>query len=109
MQLAQLGLRASHIEKPCGLLSGGERLKGALALILYDESPAGLLLLDEPSNHLDLASLNALEAMLNLYQGGLVVISHDDHFLQNIKIETEIIRVNGQWIVQPLNIDGDEL
>lgn len=76
---------------------------------MYDESPAGLLLLDEPSNHLDLASLNALEAMLNLYQGGLVVISHDDHFLQNIKIETEIIRVNGQWIVQPLNIDGDEL
>ncbi|UJF24703.1 hypothetical protein L0B52_00775 [Suttonella sp. R2A3] len=69
MRLAQLGLNAQIVTTPSVLLSGGERLKGALACILYDESPPQLLLFDEPNNHLDLPSTEALESMLRSYQG----------------------------------------
>jgi hypothetical protein len=71
MHLAQMGLDAQLAAAPVGTLSGGERLKVALACALYAHPPAQLLLLDEPSNHLDLASLEALEAMLRQYQGAL--------------------------------------
>ncbi|MCB2792110.1 hypothetical protein KQ881_16160, partial [Listeria monocytogenes] len=74
------------IARPAGLLSGGERLKAALACVLYADTPPALLLLDEPSHHLDLASLAALETMLNGYQGALVVVSHDRVFLERVKL-----------------------
>ena len=85
-RLAQLGLGAERITLPSGLLSGGERLKAALAAVLYADQPAQLLLLDEPSNHLDLASLQALEQMLCHYQGTLLVASHDAVFLQRLQL-----------------------
>jgi ATPase subunit of ABC transporter with duplicated ATPase domains len=84
--LAQMGLDATLAAAPVGTLSGGERLKVALACALYAHPPAQLLLLDEPSNHLDLASLNALETMLRQYQGALVVVSHDEVFLQALDL-----------------------
>lgn len=101
MQLAQLGLTAAHIERASQYLSGGEKLKAALAMILYDQTPAGLLLLDEPSNHLDLESLSALETMLNHYQGTLIVISHDATFLSKIGIESQIKKTEAGWIKEP--------
>lgn len=82
--LAQLGLDARLVTQPTGQLSGGERLKAALACALYAGQPPALLLLDEPSNHLDLASLAALEDMLNAYGGALAVVSHDRVFLDRI-------------------------
>ncbi|PKH22535.1 ABC transporter ATP-binding protein [Enterobacterales bacterium CwR94] len=86
MQLAQLGLDARRVSLPCGSLSGGEQLKAALATVIYADSPASFLLLDEPSNHLDLPSLTALESFLNQYQGTLMVVSHDEVFLHNIHL-----------------------
>ncbi|VTQ24706.1 ABC transporter ATPase [Pseudomonas aeruginosa] len=68
-RLAQLGLPAERLAQPCATLSGGERLKAALALVLYADRPAQLLLLDEPDNHLDLAARQALESMLGQYRG----------------------------------------
>ncbi|OON64033.1 ABC transporter ATP-binding protein [Massilia sp. KIM] len=82
--LVQLGLDAATVQRPTGQLSGGERLKAALACALYAEEPPQLLLLDEPGNHLDLPSLAALEAMLNGFQGALAVVSHDRVFLDRI-------------------------
>lgn len=82
--LVQLGLGAESVTRPSGLLSGGERLKAALACALYADHPPALLLLDEPSNHLDLPSLGALEAMLAGYGGALVVASHDRVFLERL-------------------------
>ncbi|MGV8422495.1 AAA family ATPase, partial [Pseudomonas aeruginosa] len=76
-RLAQLGLPAERLAQPCATLSGGERLKAALALVLYADRPAQLLLLDEPDNHLDLAARQALESMLGQYRGALLVVSHD--------------------------------
>jgi len=83
-RLALLGLEAGHIEGPSGRLSGGERLKAALACVLYAEQPAGLLLLDEPGNHLDLDGLEALESMLRQYRGALVIVSHDEALLERL-------------------------
>ena len=81
-QLAQLGLDAGLAAAPLVSLSGGERLKAALACALYAHPPADLLLLDEPTNHLDLDAVAALEAMLRQYRGALLVVSHDEAFLQ---------------------------
>jgi len=88
--LAQMGLDAQLAAAPVGALSGGERLKVALACALYAHPPAQLLLLDEPSNHLDLDSLAALETMLRQYQGALVVVSHDETFLRALDLTARL-------------------
>ncbi|MBN3003478.1 ABC-F family ATP-binding cassette domain-containing protein [Chromobacterium alkanivorans] len=97
MLLAQLGLDAGLAARPCGLLSGGERLKAALARALYADPPPPLLLLDEPSNHLDLPSLQALEAMLRNYRGGLLVVSHDDAFLDALGLDGWLTADENGW------------
>ncbi|WMY76568.1 ABC-F family ATP-binding cassette domain-containing protein [Buttiauxella selenatireducens] len=97
MRLAQLGLDADKIQTASGLLSGGERLKAALACVLYADPTPQLLLLDEPSNHLDLPSIQALEAMLCRYQGALVVVSHDAVFLQNLNLTDRLTLTEDGW------------
>ncbi len=96
-RLALLGLGPAAVTRPAGRLSGGERLKAALALELYAEEPAQLLLLDEPSNHLDLASLEALEAMLYEYRGALLVVSHDEHFLTQLDLTASLSAEAQGW------------
>ena len=95
--LAQIGLDARKATMPTGLLSGGERLKAALACALYADPPARLLLLDEPGNHLDLASLEALEAVLAQYTGALVVVSHDEVFLDRLHLTHRLTAGEGGW------------
>lgn len=77
-------------EKPVVTLSGGERLRAALASVLLGDAPPQLLILDEPTNHLDLDSIGAVEAALAGYDGALLVVSHDRDFLAAIGIEREI-------------------
>lgn len=96
-RLAQLGLDARLAAAPSEQLSGGERLKAALACVLYAAPAPQLLLLDEPSNHLDLPSLQALEAMLRGYQGALVVVSHDEVFLGNIGLTDRLVGGECGW------------
>lgn len=88
-RLALLGIAGARATMPSHLLSGGERMKVALAAELYAPAPPQLLLLDEPDNHLDLASLQALEHMLLQYQGALLVVSHDRAFLEAINLDPE--------------------
>ncbi len=95
--LAQIGLDAQQVAQPARQLSGGERLKAALACALYADPPARLLLLDEPGNHLDLASLEALEAMLGQYTGALVVVSHDEVFLERVKLTHRLEATPAGW------------
>ncbi|MFG6203411.1 ABC-F family ATP-binding cassette domain-containing protein [Pseudomonas retamae] len=89
-RLAQMGIGADRAMLKTCLLSGGERLKIALAAELYALRPPQLLLLDEPDNHLDLPSKIALEQMLNQYTGALMVVSHDSAFLQAIHLDAQL-------------------
>lgn len=99
-RLAQLGLEAQKITVPSGALSGGERLKVALACALYADPPARLLLLDEPGNHLDLPSIQALEVMLRSYQGAMIVVSHDDSFLENLALTHRLLATESGWCLE---------
>lgn len=96
-RLAQLGLDAPRIAMPSGSLSGGERLKAALACVLYADKPPHLLLLDEPSNHLDLPSVHALEKLLASYPGALVVTSHDPFFLEQLRLTDLLVAGAEGW------------
>jgi ATPase subunit of ABC transporter with duplicated ATPase domains len=85
--LARFLFRGSRIHLRVGVLSGGERLRATLACVLCAEPAPQLLLLDEPTNNLDLVSVGQLESALNAYEGAFVVVSHDERFLAEIKID----------------------
>ena len=81
---------------PVGTLSGGERARLLLALALAN--PSNLLVLDEPTNDLDLETLDLLEEMLGDYQGTLIVVSHDRDFLDRIASAIIVAEGNGVWL-----------
>ncbi|EMH4133673.1 TPA: ABC-F family ATP-binding cassette domain-containing protein [Serratia marcescens] len=99
-RLAQLQLGADRIALPLGSLSGGERLKAALACALWRRQPAQLLLLDEPTNHLDLASSLAIETALADFPGAMLVVSHDEDFLQALRPTHRLHRQADGWRLQ---------
>lgn len=101
-RLAQLQLGAEKVTLPLGELSGGERLKAALACALWREASAQLLLLDEPTNHLDLASVQAIEAALADFPGALLVVSHDEAFLKGLKLTHELVWEESGWRCESL-------
>jgi len=84
--LARLMFRADAALQVAGTLSGGQMLRAALACVVGGMRPPPLLVLDEPTNHLDVDSLEAVEAGLRAYDGALLVVSHDEAFLENIGI-----------------------
>lgn len=96
--LAQFLFKHTQVLKKIENLSGGEKIRAALACILMSTTPPQLLILDEPTNHLDLKSIISLESILNCYQGALIVISHDDSFMVNIKIE-KIFESAGYFLI----------
>jgi ATPase subunit of ABC transporter with duplicated ATPase domains len=73
-------------EKPMSELQGGQKVRVLLAQALFGGPDA--LLLDEPTNHLDLESIHWLQDFLNRYQGTLIVVSHDRHFLNSVTTHT---------------------
>ncbi|WP_159599029.1 ABC-F family ATP-binding cassette domain-containing protein [Agromyces humi] len=89
-QLARLLLRGDTVDRPVSTLSGGERFRVALARLLLAEPPAQLLILDEPTNNLDIASVEHLAEALDGYRGALLIVSHDQSFLGRIGIDTVI-------------------
>jgi ATPase subunit of ABC transporter with duplicated ATPase domains len=101
--LAHLQLDARRATQPCAALSGGERLKAALALALWGKTAAQLLLLDEPTNHLDLASVEAFEQALQTFPGAIVVVSHDQALLQALNPSHYLRWQPSGWQLQPTN------
>jgi ATPase subunit of ABC transporter with duplicated ATPase domains len=76
------GFSGDDIDKPCRILSGGEKARLVLAKMLYD--PPNLLVLDEPTNHLDMATKEMLVNALGDFEGTMLFVSHDRRFLASL-------------------------
>lgn len=87
---ANFGFRGDSSKQQVATLSGGELLKATLAAILGGENQPDLLILDEPTNNLEIKSIAVLEDALNQYNGAILLVSHDEMFVRNIKIDKEI-------------------
>lgn len=88
--LAHLRLRGDKALLPIMALSGGERLKVAIACVFLGETAPALLLLDEPDNHLDLASKALLASTLNHFNGCVLLISHDADFVHASGVKNSV-------------------
>jgi ABC transport system ATP-binding/permease protein len=86
---------AQRAKSPVRMLSGGERNRLLLARLFAQ--PANLLVLDEPTNDLDIESLELLEERLQDYEGTLLLVSHDRRFLDNVATQTLAAEGNGVW------------
>lgn len=94
-KLAHFLFKGARADRPAGTLSGGERFRATLAALLLAEPAPRLLMLDEPTNNLDMASVRRLTEALASYEGALIVASHDVPFLESLGIT--------RWLL----LDGD--
>ncbi|HFI0935582.1 TPA: ABC-F type ribosomal protection protein Vga(F) [Streptococcus suis] len=88
--LGMLGLSYDKAQQKVANLSGGERVRLSLAKVLLAD--ANLLILDEPTNYLDITAIEALEKFLQEYQGSILLISHDQRFVESV--------VHRKWLVE---------
>lgn len=80
-------------DKPCAALSGGEKMRLMLCCLTISDQAQDMIVLDEPTNNLDIQNINILTAAMKEYKGTLLVISHDEYFLKQIDVE--------RWIETP--------
>lgn len=108
--LARLNIKADEVHKKVSVISGGERVKVQLVKLLMSDSQ--VLILDEPTNFLDVHSIEALEEMLKSYPGLIILVSHDKSFRKSIS-ETSYNIENRQLVnvdtPPPRNSSKDEL
>jgi ATPase subunit of ABC transporter with duplicated ATPase domains len=105
------GFTGDDVEKSCRVLSGGEKARLVLAVMLYD--PPNFLVLDEPTNHLDIDTKELLIDALGRYQGTLLFVSHDRHFLRELsnrvlELTASGVRSYGGGYVEYVSVTGQE-
>lgn len=74
-------------DKPCSALSGGEKMRLALCCLTINSTAPDLIILDEPTNNLDIQNIAILTSAINEYKGTLLVVSHDEYFLEQVNIQ----------------------
>jgi ATPase subunit of ABC transporter with duplicated ATPase domains len=91
LRLARFLFQPGDWDKICGVLSGGEHMRLVLCCLTIGETAPDMIVLDEPTNNLDLQNLEILTAAINSYKGTLILVSHDAHFLKDVGVEREIV------------------
>lgn len=86
-RLARFLIRGATAERPVSALSGGERFRVALAKLLLSDPAPHLVVLDEPTNNLDIDTVDQLVEALRAYRGAVLVVSHDDAFLARLDLD----------------------
>jgi ATPase subunit of ABC transporter with duplicated ATPase domains len=86
-RLARFLIRGATVERPVAALSGGERFRVALATLLLGDPAPHLVVLDEPTNNLDIDTVDQLVEALRAYRGAVLVVSHDDAFLARLDLD----------------------
>lgn len=82
---------ASEWDKPCRKLSGGEKMRLAFCCLMISNNTPDMFILDEPTNNLDIQSIEIITATIKNYTGTVIVISHDDYFIKEIGIDQPIL------------------
>jgi macrolide transport system ATP-binding/permease protein len=106
--LARLEIKGDDVHKRCAMLSGGERAKAAFATLLV--SNVNTLIMDEPTNHIDLYTTEALEALLSEWRGTLLLVTHDRRLAE--RVGERLLVIDGKKIHTfegPLSEYGGEL
>ncbi|HJS01172.1 MAG TPA: ABC-F family ATP-binding cassette domain-containing protein [Flavobacterium sp.] len=90
MRLNRFLFSNKHWDKSCKTLSGGERMRLMLCCLTINNQAPDLIILDEPTNNLDIQNIEILTKAINEYEGTLIVVSHDEFFLEQINIQRTI-------------------
>lgn len=87
IRLTRFLFTKEHWDKPCETLSGGEKMRLMLCCLTISNHDPDIIVLDEPTNNLDIQNIEILTAAINEYKGTLLVISHDEYFLEQVNVE----------------------
>jgi ATPase subunit of ABC transporter with duplicated ATPase domains len=91
IKLARFLFRGDNVFKKVSSLSGGEKMRAGIACLMAAKHAPKLLILDEPSNNLDIKSTEELTSALNQYNGALLIVSHDKIFLKDLNIRKRLV------------------
>jgi ATPase subunit of ABC transporter with duplicated ATPase domains len=78
-------------DKPCAVLSGGEKMRLVLCCLLVSNHAPDIIVLDEPTNNLDIQNMEILTTAICSYEGSLIVVSHDQTFLEETGVNRELV------------------
>lgn len=102
-RLARFLIRGATAERPVSALSGGERFRVALAKLLLADPAPHLVVLDEPTNNLDVDTVDQVVEALRAYRGAVLVVSHDDAFLRRLDLDLTL-EIDGEGTLQEVSL-----
>ena len=91
IRLSRFLLGKEYWSKSCDMLSGGEKMRLMLCCLTISNQSPDIIILDEPTNNLDMQNIEILTTAINEYQGTLIVVSHDEYFLKAINVQRTIM------------------
>ncbi|WP_341978212.1 ATP-binding cassette domain-containing protein [Microbacterium sp. LWO13-1.2] len=101
-RLARFLIRGGTVDRPVASLSGGERFRVALARVLLADPAPHLVVLDEPTNNLDIDTVDQLVEALRAYRGAVLVVSHDDAFLARLDLDLTL-EIDAEGVLAEMN------